>query len=201
MHPLLLDLPDQIATERLILRPYRAGDGPAYFEVCRRNRDHLFPFEADNPARDVTSVEDAERLVRRFAADWAARSALFFGAWAKDGGEFAAQIYVGPVNWDLPEFTIGYFADSAHVGRGYVTEAVRGVLGWLFGAAGARRVRLECSEANARSQRVAERCGFTLEGRLRQTRPHPFQPGAWSGDLIYGLLREEFEGGENLGHR
>ena len=193
MHPLLLDLPDQILTPRLSLRPYRAGDGPAYFAVCQRNRDHLPPFERGNPALDVQTVEDAGILVRRFAADWAARAAFFLGAWARESGAFAAQIYVGPVNWDGPEFTIGYFVDVAHEGRGDVTEAVRGVLGWLFGTAGAHRVRLECNEANLRSQRVAERCGFVLEGHLRQTRPHPLQLGAWSGDLIYGLLREEYE--------
>lgn len=193
MQPLLLDLPEQIVTSRLILRPYRAGDGPAYFAVCQRNRDHLLPFERGNPALDVHTVEEAEVLVRRFAAEWAARAAFFLGAWERETQAFAAQLYVGPVNWDAPEFSIGYFADVEHEGRGYVSEAVRGVLGWLFGTAGARRVRLECNEANTRSQRVAARCGFVLEGHLRQTRPHPLQPGAWSGDLIYGLLKEEYE--------
>ncbi len=194
MHKMLYTLPDQLETERLILRPYRAGDGAAYYEVCQRNREHLLPFEAGNPALDVYTLEQAEILVRHFAAEWAARNALFVGAWEKTTGSFAAQVYIGPVDWELPEFEIGYFVDVAHQGQGFVTEAVKAVLGWLFGDMRAHRVRLGCNEVNERSWRVAERCGFVREGHLRQTRKQVLRAdGTYSGDYLYGLLRSEFE--------
>ena len=101
---------------------------------------------------------------------------------------WAGQVYVGVVSWDLPEFEIGYVADAGHEGRGYVAEAVWAVLRWVFadlgrtGAPGMRRT-------NVRSARVAERCGFTLEGRLRQNHRNP--DGTLSDTLLYGLLRGE----------
>jgi RimJ/RimL family protein N-acetyltransferase len=153
------------------------------------------PFEVGNPALDVETVDDAEALVRQFFADWASRKSFNLGAWGRDAGEFVAHIYIGSVDWQLPEFAVGYWVDSSHEGKGYVAESVRASLASLvFGALGARRARIECNELNERSQRVAERCGFTREGHLRQTRPHLALPdGSPSGDYIYGLLRSEWE--------
>jgi RimJ/RimL family protein N-acetyltransferase len=193
MHPLLRDLPTRLETARLTLRPYQAGDGPAYYAVCRTNRAHLLPYEAGNPALEVATVEDAEVLVRRFAAQWAAREAFFFGAWARATGRFEAQIYVGVVSWELPEFEIGYFADQAHEGQGFVSEAARAALRFAFVHLEAHRVSLRCNATNTRSVRVAERCGFTREGRLRQANPHLRLPGGmYSDELLYAMLREEF---------
>ena len=102
-----------------------------------------------------------------------------------------AQVYVGPVNWDVPEFAIGYFADRDHEGQGYVTEAAGAALGFIFEHLGAHRVRLECDDTNERSQRVAERCGFVEEGHIRENKVTA--DGERTGTLYYGLLKREFE--------
>lgn len=193
MHKLLLDLPDQLESERIILRPYKAGDGPAYFVVCQQNREHLLPYEAGNPALNVHTLEDAEVLVRQFALDWQARRAFFLGAWQRSNGEFVAQIYIGAISWELPEFEIGYFVDCLHEGKGFVTEAVRLAIDFCFVHLHAHRLRLECNETNVRSWHVAERCGFKREGHIRQTHSNILcSNGDFSGDFIYGLLHSEY---------
>ncbi len=195
MHKLLIDLPDCLETPHLMVRPYQAGDGRAYFDICARNRDHLLPYERGNPARNVFTVEEAEILVRDFAAAWVRRDAFFLGAWEKSDGAFAAQLYVGVVSWELPEFEIGYFADVEHIGHGFVTELVRyAALPFVFQTLGARRARINCNEANTRSWHVAERCGFRREGHLRATHTHVLlDDGSPSGDYLYGLLRVEYD--------
>jgi RimJ/RimL family protein N-acetyltransferase len=190
MHKMLLEIPDGFETERLHVRRYRAGDGAAYFKMAQHNRQHLLPFESGNPVLSLSSEDDAESLVREFSARWALRSHFFAGAWNKENNLFVAQIYVGVVNWDLPEFEIGFFADVDHEGQGYVTEAVSGMLRFLFGHLQAQRVRLRCSDANPRSYRVAERCGFVREGHLRQNQRLP--DGTFGGEYYYGLLRAEY---------
>ena len=129
--------------------------------------------------------------MRDFAAAWAARQAFFVGAFRRTDEEFVAQIYIGVVNWELPEFQLGYFAHVDHQGQGYVTEAVGASLGFIFRHLGAHRVRLECDDTNLRSTGVAERCGFVREGHLRETKRGG--DGSFSGTLCYGLLRQEFE--------
>jgi aminoglycoside 6'-N-acetyltransferase len=163
----------------------------------QRNRAHLARYEADNPARALGSEQEAEALVQELGAAFDAGDAFFLGAFHRETGQFVAQVYVGAVDWQVPAFTIGFFADQAHQGQGYVTEAVRAVLGVLFQEMGAHRVRMECDDTNARSQRVAERCGLVREGHLREDKIHP--DGTRSGTLLYGLLRREFVAGASGG--
>ncbi len=190
MHKLLLDIPSHIESERLHIRCYRAGDGPLYSEASRRNSGHLKRYESDNVIMQIRSEEEAEITVRDLAADWIARNSFFLGAFDKHDKHFIAQIYIGPVNWDLPEFRIGFFVDRDHEGRGYMTEAVKTTLGFVFHHLKAYRVSAECDETNTRSIRVLERCGMTREGLIRRNKRNT--DGTVSGTLHYGLLKQEF---------
>jgi len=190
MHRLLLDIPTRIETERLYLRCYQAGDGQWYYPMSQKNRPHLEQYESDNPVMAIQSEEDAEITVRGFAAAWVVREAFFLGIFSRASGQFVAQMYIGVVNWDLPEFQIGYFVDIDHAGQGYVTEAVRASLRFIFEHLKAHRVRLECDDTNVKSSRVAERCGMVKEGYIRENKKRP--DGTFSGTLQYGSLRSEF---------
>ena len=129
--------------------------------------------------------------MQELAAEWVAHNCFFIDAFGKKTGDFVAQIYVGPVDWNLPEFQIGYFVDVEHEGRGFVTEAVRATLAILFDILNAHRVRLECDETNIRSIRVAERCRMTRKGYLRENRRD--SDGTYTGSYIYGLLKREYQ--------
>jgi ribosomal-protein-serine acetyltransferase len=188
---MLSEIPTRFETERLIVRRYHTGDGAWYYQLGQKNRQHLQRFESGNLILTIENEDDGERIIRQLADDWDTHKSFFMGAFEKTTGQFVAQIYIGAVNWQLPEFEIGYFVDEDHEGHGYVTEAVRGALAFIFQHLKAHRVCLHCSDVNEKSRRVAERCGFVLEGHLRETHQHP--DGTFSGDLSYGLLISEFE--------
>ena len=188
---MLPEIPIRFETERLFVRRYHAGDGGWYYQAGQKNRQHLQRFESGNTILTIENEEDGERIICQLAAEWDAHKNFFMGAFEKTTGQFVAQIYIGAVNWQLPEFEIGYFVDKDFEGRGYVTEAVRGALAFIFQHLQAHRVCLHCSDMNERSRRVAERCGFVLEGHLRETHQSP--DCTFSGDLSYGILKSEFE--------
>jgi ribosomal-protein-alanine N-acetyltransferase len=148
-------------------------------------------YESDNVVMQIKNEEDAEIIVRDLAADWVARKSFFIGAFDKQNQHFAAQVYVGPLNWDLPEFQIGFFVDKDYERKGYMTEAVKATLGFVFQALKAYRVCAECDETNIRSIRVLERCGMVREGFIRENKRNA--DGTISGTLHYGLLRGEYE--------
>jgi ribosomal-protein-alanine N-acetyltransferase len=183
----------RLTTPRLIVRPYTAADAPAYLDLCLANREHLARFEADNPAREVSTLAEVEALLARYG-EWASEGILFFGVFRAEDAALLAQVVLMLRNADLPEYEVGYIADHRHTGHGYVTEATRAVVGYAFSELGAKRVSARCSDENPPSQRVLERCGFTLEGILRDCNPRvPRLDGTPSSAMLYGVLRGEWE--------
>lgn len=125
MHTQPHDLPSRIETPRLLLRPYQDGDGPAYYAVCRRNREHLLPYEAGDPALDVETEKDAAALVRDLAAAWANHRVFFLGAWHKHTGEWVAQVVLSFVSRSLPELAVPARAACARPRGSAVRSACR----------------------------------------------------------------------------
>jgi ribosomal-protein-alanine N-acetyltransferase len=191
VHKMLLEIPARIDSERIYLRSYEAGDGPWYYAMSQKNRTHLARYEADNVVMSIESEQDAEVVVQELAAEWRARTCFFMGAFDRETDGFVAQLYIGPVNWNVPEFEMGFFVDRDREGQGYVTEAVRAAMGFIFDHLGAHRVRMECDDTNERSRRVAERCGMVREGHIRENKRN--LDGTLSGTLHFGLLKREFE--------
>jgi ribosomal-protein-alanine N-acetyltransferase len=188
---MLLEIPTRIEATRIYMRRYEAGDGQWYFAMSQKNRSHLARYEAENVVMSIENEQDAEVVVRELAVEWSARNCFFMGVFNRETDEFVAQIYIGPVNWEIPEFEIGFFVDKDHEGHGYVTEAVRAVMGFVFEHLKANRVRMECDDTNERSLRVAERCGMVREGHVRENKKN--SDGSLSGTVWFGLLKREFE--------
>jgi RimJ/RimL family protein N-acetyltransferase len=176
---------------RLVLRAYQPGDGDMYFQIGQKNQIHLQRFESGNSILQIHTAAEGERLIQEYCAAWQKGDYYMLGAFERSTGDFVAQIYVGTLSRDLPEYEVGYFADRAHEGMGFITEATRAALTWIFHELKAGRISLRCRDTNFRSSRVALRCGFTQEGHLRKNHRDP--DGSLSGDLIFGLLPEEFE--------
>jgi RimJ/RimL family protein N-acetyltransferase len=91
------------------------------------------------------------------------------------------------LDWKIPMFEIGYWLRTSRVGKGLMVEAVGAVKRFVIDELKAARVEIRCDEQNARSCRVAELAGFTLEGThrrvsrdhhnaLRDTRIYAFLP-------------------------
>ena len=85
---------------------------------------------------------------------------------------------------------IGYTLSREHWGRGYATEAVEGLVAYLFDEMCVARVSAMVHPDNVGSARVLERCGFLFEGHTRDS----FWLGdEGSDDWIYGLTRSDWE--------
>jgi RimJ/RimL family protein N-acetyltransferase len=104
-------------------------------------------------------------------------------------GEIAGHIeFFRPVSyWDAFELSYQLY-DDRHAGKGYVTEAVQLLVDYLFGAKKEHRIHLVIVPGNAASRRIAEKCGFTLEGTARGAF---FNDGRNQDVLIYSLLRTD----------
>jgi len=86
---------------------------------------------------------------------------------------------------------IGYrLFDRRLSGLGYTTEAVKLLTDYLFRINPVQRIEVLAAPENIGSLRVAEKCGFRLEGTLRQAF---FVNGHYQDVKILSLLRNEWE--------
>ncbi len=84
-------------------------------------------------------------------------------------------------------YELAYLAGERGRGRGLMTRAVRLLCDWLF-AEGVGRLELRTHPDNVESQRLAERCGFTREGRERRS---IWLHGRREDALLWSLLPDD----------
>jgi len=115
MDPLLIDVPERIETERLILRCPQPGDGALVNAAVFESLEALRPFMPW--AQTAPSVDESELVSRRAQARFRLREDLVMSMFerAADGGEGR---YVGGsgshrISWEVRRFEIGYWPDAA----------------------------------------------------------------------------------------
>ena len=94
------------------------------------------------------------------------------------------------VSADEPrEAEVGFTLEPAQQGRGYGTEAVVGLLGYVFEELGLHRVVAVADALNAPSAALLERVGMRREAHFVE---NIFFKGAWGSELQFAILRREW---------
>ena len=163
--PILLDVPESFETERLTIRALRFGDGAEVNAAIAETFADLH--EWMDWARTMPSVGDTEEVVRRSHAKFVAREDFGLRINLKGTETLVGMSGLHVRDWRIPAFEIGYWCRKSFEGKGYITEAVKGITRFGFELMKAERIIIRCDEQNVRSAAVARRAGFTLEGILR----------------------------------
>lgn len=168
--PILIDVPERLETERLVLLSPQAGDGVALNRAVLEARDHLLPWMPW--ASEVPGVEQSEAVARRMQAQFLQRQHLAYYVHERNADGHAGRLIGGAglhtLEWKVRRYEIGYWLGPSHTGRGLASEAVRALVRLGFERLRARRMEIRTDARNTASRAVAERCGFVLEGLLRQ---------------------------------
>ena len=189
-YPGALDVPDQLAGARVLIRPFEPGDVEALQEAIAESReDHLLPWLPW--ARGHTTREETLDFIAHARAQWLTRDSLGGGTFRKEDGRLLGGIGLHTHDWRVREFEIGYWLRKSATGRGYMREAVVVMTRLAFETLGANRVQIRCDARNERSRRVAEGSGFVFEGRHR--RDALALDGTLRDTLFFSLLREEYD--------
>jgi len=168
-----------VRSERLVLRPYRPDDEDAVLAACQDPEILRWISAIPKPYTRA----DARAFVSEVApGDRAARRGMPVAVEA-DGvlvGSSGLQFWPGRLG---PE--IGYWIAREARGQGFAAETARALAGWAF-AHGAPRVHLWVDVANAASQAVARRAGFTEEGVVRGVLDE--RDGSRADGVLFGRL-------------
>ena len=165
LDPAVLSQPDQpsqpeLITERLTLRHLCEADIPDIVESCRDEETLRYTRLPLNYTR-ADAEDSLLTTARQIAAGQIQR-------WAID----ASGVFAGTIELRLADGTpegpgtraeLGYYTAPKARGKGYMTEALRAVLGYAFDplGLGLDTVRWTALAGNEVSERVAIKAGFT----------------------------------------
>ncbi|RFB10232.1 N-acetyltransferase [Bacillus sp. HNG] len=165
MNPMLIEFPEEFTTERLIIRMPKPGDGKVVHDAIKVSINELKPWMPF--AQKEQSEQDVELNIRESHLSFLKREDLRLLVFLKETGEFVASSGLHRIDWAVPKFEIGYWIDSRFSGKGYMTEAVKGIADFAFNELNARRVEIRCDEKNRKSRAIPQKLGFTLEAILK----------------------------------
>jgi RimJ/RimL family protein N-acetyltransferase len=171
--------PVELDVGALRLRPWREDDADEVLVVQQDPGIRLW-------AGGVTSREEAVALLRRLMGQEGRVSWAVTGAGT---GELLGSVSVHSIKPAQGNAQIGYWTVPAARGRAVAARAVDVACRWAFATVPLERVELCHAVENAASGRVAEKAGFTLEGRLR--RSYRYGDGVRHDELLWARLADD----------
>jgi RimJ/RimL family protein N-acetyltransferase len=171
---------ETVATERLLLRPPGEADVDAITRACQDADNQRWlsalpsPYTREDAVRFVTGVAPAGRSEGREAA--------FV---LEAGGGLVGMCGVHELSRGRLGPEIGYWTAPWARRHGYAAEAAAALARWALDH-GAPRVHLFADVANAASQAVARRAGFTEEGVVRGCLT--YRDGSRADAVLFGRL-------------
>jgi RimJ/RimL family protein N-acetyltransferase len=177
-----------IATERLILRSWRADDVDPFYLV---NSDPAVMATLG----PVMSRDEVAATIERMQSIEAEQGHCF---WALERREDARLIgwcgairgSVGPI---VGQLEIRWRLARDAWGQGYVTEAARATLDWLYANCSDDTVWAITSIGNTRSRAVMERLGMVYRPELDFPHPRLAADDPLCPHVTYALTRAEWE--------
>ncbi|RBW63434.1 N-acetyltransferase [Vibrionales bacterium C3R12] len=148
-------------------------------DECRSEFSEFLPWVSDALTKKALEQNIKEAVINfsNFSGEF------WFNIIEKKTGSFIGAVGFIVRDESVPYFEIGYWLQTSKVGSGYITEAISLVEQYAFNDKGAMRVEIKMAATNLKSQAVAKRCGYGLEGQLVNARRLP--SGELDSTVIY----------------
>lgn len=182
-----------IETERLLLRPFQAGDAEGVFAYLKEPPVHCF---AD---MKLNSLDEARAEVARRSGE----TEYYFAIVLKDTGAVIGEIEAYPEspNQDSASrkdtFSPCWMLHPAYQGKGYAYEAAHAFFDYLFREKGARRIYAYTEDYNLASQHLCEKLGMRREGLFLEFVSFVNDPDGtpcYENTCQYAILKREWQG-------
>jgi RimJ/RimL family protein N-acetyltransferase len=175
--------PEQIRTDRLLLRVPRLDDAQAIFEEYASDpevtRYLLWP--------PYQAVEDLEAFLKSCLDRGPQTKSLPWAITLPPSDRVVGMIAVHPQT--TFKVDVGYVLARRLWGQGIMTEALRAVIGVALARPEIYRVAAACDLDNPASARVMEKAGMSREGILRRYGVHPNVSNEPRDVVFYSVVR------------
>ena len=181
---------NELSGERLTLKRTKPtlAMAEAMFKTVDANRIHLEPWFHWTAL--TQKMEDSLKYLfdkeERTAQGKIVEYGLFIGE------QYLGNISLFDIDTKNKSAEVGYWLSASHTQKGYMTQAVQLLEKEAFEHLGLNTIQLKCDEENKASAGVAKKCGFTLEGTLREETLSDYFK-SFRNTLVFSKLKSEYQ--------
>ena len=177
-----------IRGQGIYLRYPRISDYIAWARLRGESREFLTPWEPVW-ADDELTRGAFRRRIKRSQKETRLDSAYVFFVLRQSDDALLGGCTLSNVRRGVTQCcTMGYWIGAKFARQGYMTNAVKALVPFVFKTLGLHRIEAACLVDNEASKNLLARTGFRLEGLARR---YLLINGAWADHLLFALLKEE----------
>jgi RimJ/RimL family protein N-acetyltransferase len=176
--------------DNFTIRPITTEDAVAFFQLVESNKHRISTYFPGIVTKTTTLEETKSHIAERLAG--ASRGKYMIHLIIDNlTNAIAGVIQLKDIDTNAKKREFGFFVDSKYERKGIATKSILLALDHCFNSLDLNKIFMRIAEENTASRRVAEKCGFTVEGVLRDD--FTTSEGKLINLFYYGLLKKEFE--------
>jgi len=170
------------------LRYPRIADYAGWAAVRGESREFLAPWEPAW-ARDELSKGAFRRRIKRYQKETRLDSAYAFFVFRKDDDALMGGCTLSNVRRGVTQCcALGYWIGERFSRQGYMFDAVRALVPFIFSTLGLHRIEAACLPSNEPSKNLLVKVGFSHEGLARG---YLQIDGEWRDHVLFALLADD----------
>jgi len=177
-----------IRGSQVYMRYPRIPDFASWTRLRRESREFLTPWEP-SWASDELTKGSFRRRIKRYQKETRHDSAYAFFVFRNDDDALMGGCTLSNVRRGVTQCcALGYWIGERFSGQGYMYDAVRALIPFIFATLGLHRIEAACLPNNEPSKNLLVKTGFRQEGIARR---YLQINGEWRDHVLFALLSDE----------
>lgn len=172
----------ELKSKRVNLRKLKISDAKFLYQQAKDKRITKYTFVIPSPF----TLKKAKEFIQKTQHEMQKKVGYEFGIELEKTKELIGTIKLSEVNYKNKNANVGLWLSPNHWARGLAKESLDLILDFGFKELKLKRIQARVLGKNIRTQKLLEKSGFKLEGRLRKS---TFFKNRWYDNLIYGFLK------------
>ncbi len=174
--------------ETVYLRYPRIGDHHAWARLRGESRAFLAPWEPIWASDELTKSA-YRRRIKRYQKEARLDTAYAFFVFRKEDNRLIGGCTLSNVRRGVTQCcSLGYWIGERFARQGYMHDAVRALVPFVFSTLGLHRIEAACLTSNEASMNLLGKVGFQQEGLARR---YLQINGEWRDHVLFALLEDE----------
>ncbi len=135
------------------------------------------------------TLDEARRELLYWRGVFDRSDGIYFGIATKDEDKLIGAIGLSAINTYNSRIELSYDLNRNYWRKGIMSRCIKAVVKYGFEELRINRIEASVASSNIASRDLLRKCGFELEGFLRQ---HRFHKGTYLDVYFFSMLRREF---------